>query len=156
MMIMGRCGIACALLLAAVGAARADDAITTMDRQWPGLPEYRGLSLEDQITDHLSEIGNMIGGHIDLLSHDMIGLHVNGRAQRAQLRLGGGNVRYLSFRIDSDWLFADGKARISAKLDLGVAGRMLHVELPDMEMIPDSYHGAQLVQVNVPLLERRF
>ena len=59
-------------------------------------------------------------------------------------------------RIDSDWLFADGKARVATKLDLGIAGHEMELKLPAMEMSQDSYHGTGLVQVNVPLLERTF
>lgn len=155
MITVGRCGFALAFVVASIAVAHADPPATALDL-WPTVPDYHGLSLEDMIADHLSELGNMIGGNIDVLSHDMIGLHVDGRKQRARLRLGGGNVRYLAFRVDSDWLFANGKARITAHLDLGVAGREIHLRLPDMEMIPDNYHGTQLVQLNVPLLERRF
>src|SRR4051794_20233761 len=99
MAVVGRCGFAFVFVIATAAVGRADAPTATLDR-WPTVPEYHGLSLEDVITDHLSEIGNLIGSNIDVLSHDMIGLHVDGRKQRAQLRVGGGNVRYLAFRID--------------------------------------------------------
>ena len=153
------CRLAIALIVATSGLAVADVAISdsiNVDHRWPGLPDSRELSLEDQITDHLTELGNLVGSHIDFVSHEMIGLRVNGRANRARLRLGGGDVRYLSFRIDSDWLFGDGKARVNAHLELGLHGHTLDLRLPAMDVIPDSYHGQQLVQINVPLLERRF
>jgi hypothetical protein len=170
MMIVGHSGITCAFVLVTSGIATADQAtqinassinvdnvdMVEMTHRWPSLPQDTGLSLEDQITDHLSELGNLVGSHMTFLSHDMFGLHIYGRQNRARLRVGGGDARYLEFRLDSDWLFADGKARIHAKVDLGIAGHMLHVELPDMDLSEDSYHGTQLVQVNVPLLERRF
>lgn len=142
-------------VLAASSSAFAEDSIN-VDKRWPGLPEWRGLSLEDQITDHLTELGNLVGSHMDALSHDMIGLRVDGRTNRARLRLGGGNARYLTFQFDSDWLFAEGKARVNAHLELGLNGHMMGLQLPAMDVIPDSYHGQQLVQINVPLLERRF
>ena len=150
----GRLGLCLAVvLLVPAGRARADD---QMDHLWPAVPVEHALSLEDQITDHLTDLGNVICGHLDLLSHDVIGLRVDGRANRARLRVGGGSARYLSLRIDSDWLFADGKARIAAKVDLALAGHSLELKLPAMDLSEDSYHGAQLVQVNVPLLERTF
>ncbi|MDB4958455.1 MAG: hypothetical protein JWO36_6024 [Myxococcales bacterium] len=150
-----RGGLALLLVAAVSPRSHADDSIT-VDKRWPGLPAFQALSLEDQITDHLTELGNLVGSHVDVLSHDMIGLHVNGRANRARLRLGGGNDRYLTFRLDSDWLFAEGKARVNAHVELGLHGHMLDLQLPAMDVIPDSYHGQQLVQVNVPLLERHF
>jgi hypothetical protein len=150
---MGRLGLGLAMvLLVPATSARADD---QLEHLWPTLPADHALSLEDQITDHLTDIGNTICGHLDLLSHDVIGLHVNGRANRARLRVGGGNERYF-LRIDSDWLFADGKARIDAKVDLALAGHSLELKLPAMDLSQDSYHGTQLVQINVPLLERTF
>ena len=153
----------CVLALAVLGAspAGADDAThaivaINVDQRWPGLPQWQGLSLEDQITDHLTELGNLLGTHMDVLSHDMIDLRVFGRTNRARLRLGGGDHRYLTFQFDSDWLFAEGKARVNSHLELGISGHMLGFELPAMDVIPDSYHGQQLLQINVPLIERHF
>ena len=74
------------------------------------------------ITDHLTELGNQLGNHMTLLSDQMFGLHVDGRGQRATLRLGTGTGHYLAFKLDSDWYFSDGKARISARVQLGLAG----------------------------------
>jgi hypothetical protein len=140
--------------------ARADELQrerqVALDTQWPGLPAWHGLKLEDQIVDRLSELGNRAGDHLDTMSHDWIKLHVDGRAQRAHLHFGGGNSHYLSLQVDSDWHFADGKARVQARLELGLAGHTLDVKIPDVDLKPDSYHGTQMVDVNVPLLERRF
>ncbi len=154
MTIVGSKGIALALVLAATPAF-ADEA-APMEHMWPALPAYHGLSLEDQITDHLSELGNVVGHQLDQLSHDMIGLHVDGRGQRARLRLGTGTGHYLTFRFDSDWHFAEGKARVNARVHLGLAGHVIDFKLPAMDVSTDSYHGESLVQVNVPLLEKHF
>lgn len=155
---VGRQGIMLALALGAVASgstARADEA-APMEHMWPGLPAYHALSLEDQIADHLSQLGNLIGDHIDFLSHDMIGLHVDGRAQRARVRLGTGTGHYLTLRFDSDWHFAEGKARVNARVHLGLAGHVVDFKLPAMDVSTDSYHGESMVQVNVPLLEKHF
>jgi hypothetical protein len=151
---VGRIGVAFGVMVAATSVAAAEG--ESIERLWPALPADHSLSLEDQITDHLTELGNMLGGHLDLLSHDMMGLRVDGRANRARLRLGGGNPRYLTFRFDSNWQFGDGKARVKARLELGLAGHLVQLQLPDMDVIPDSYRGERLVQVNVPFLERKF
>jgi hypothetical protein len=129
---------------------------TPFTHRWPELPADPNLSLEDQITDHLSELGNMIGGHMNLLSDHLLAVSVDGRHNRAHLLLGGGNAHYLTFKVDSDWLFSDGKAHVKARLELGVAGHQVELRLPDMDVIPDNYHGQDLVQVNVSVLERRF
>src|SRR5256885_16344631 len=99
MILVGRMGFALAVVLSSALAA-ADEQPATMDKQWPALPASHALSEEDVMVDHLSELGNMLGGHLDLLSHDMVALHVDGRGQRARLRVGGENIgHYLTFRI---------------------------------------------------------
>jgi hypothetical protein len=153
---MGRMGVALAVVLGwAIPAAHADDA-APMEHMWPAMPSAHMLSLEDQITDHLSAIGNLLGDHIDFLSHDFIGLHVDGRGQRARLRVGAGNAHYLTFRFDSDWHFADGKARVNARVHLGLAGHEIDMKLPAMDLTTDSYHGESMVTVNIPVLEKHF
>lgn len=177
---MGRGALALATLLAASPAARADehtvlraDSTVTklaaapgllahlderelLERRWPALPSDQAESEEDVITDHLSALGNALGKRMTLLSDQMFGLHVDGRAQRARLRLGTGTGHYLAFKLDSDWYFSDGKARISARVKLGLAGHELALQLPAMEMEPTSYHGEDGVMLNLPLFERRW
>jgi hypothetical protein len=146
------------VMLAASGIARADepchicDPGVALDTTWPAPPP--GVDL--QIIDHMSELGNRAARRIDSASHDTIGLHIDGRGQRAQLRLRAGTSRYLSLRMDEDIVVGDGKARIASRVDLGVAGHNLHVELPDVEMLPDAYEGNQYVEVRVPVYERRW
>ena len=127
-----------------------------LERRWPTLPADHAESEEDVITDHLSELGNKLGKHMTLLSDQMFGLHVDGRGQRARLRLGTGTGHYLAFKLDSDWYFSDGKARISARVQLGLAGHELALQLPAMEMQPTSYHGEDGVMLELPLFERRW
>jgi hypothetical protein len=137
------------------GTASAEET-SLADRLWPRLPEDHSLSLEQQIEDRITEVGNQLGLHLGGLSHDMVGLEVDGRGQRARLRVGAGNVHYLTFKMDTIWHFADGKARVATRVDLGLAGRELHVELPDFEMVPTSYGSERYVELRLPLWERRF
>ena len=166
MIIVGRKGLALAIVLSSP-LAFADELVQTQhaptqqpqtaEQLWPALPQDHALSLEDVMTDNLSAIGNEIAANMNLLSHDFIGLHVDGRAQRARLRVGGENIgHYLTFRIDTDWLFAEGKARVTGKVDLGLGKHQLELRLPEMDLTHDSYRGTDLVQVNVPLVERHF
>jgi hypothetical protein len=127
-----------------------------LERRWPALPADHAESEEDVMIDHLSELGNVVGKNMTFLSDQMIGLHVDGRAQRARLRVGTGNGHYLAFKLDSDWYFSDGKARINAHVQLGLAGHELNVQLPAMEMEQTSYHGDDGVLLRLPLFERRW
>ena len=127
-----------------------------LERRWPALPADHAESDEDVVVDHLSELGNQLGKHMTQLSDQMIGLHVDGRGQRARLRVGTGTGHFLAFKLDSDWYFSDGKARINAHVQLGLAGHELNVQLPAMEMEPTSYHGDDGVMLKLPIFERNW
>lgn len=150
-----RSGVLLALVLpvALVSIAHADD---RLDKLWPSLPADHAKPLEDVVVDNLSDLGNHFGDRLDTLSHDLIGLRIDGRGQRAHLRLGTGTGHYLSFKLDSDWLFSDDKARVNATVELGIGTHELELKLPPMDLTEQSYHGVDLVEVNIPLLERHF
>ena len=144
------------IVVGLTSVAAADDPTTSgLDRRWPTIPDEK-LSIEDRITDHLTEMGNSIADHMNKLSDHMLSLHVDGRRNRARLAFGGGNAHYLEFKVDSDWLFADGKAHVQAKLELGLLGHKMDIELPNMDLSRDSYGGQDMVTVNVSVLQRRF
>ena len=127
-----------------------------LERRWPALPADHAESEEDVIVDHLSALGNQLGKHMTFLSDQMIGLNVDGRAQTARLRVGTGTGHYLAFKLDSNWFFSDGKARINARVHLGLGHHEVDVTLPAMEMEPTSYHGDDGVMLKLPLFERRW
>src|SRR5437868_6869997 len=87
------------VLCASTATAFSDDG-ASLEHRWPSVPDGHGLSLENQITDHLTELGNTLGHHLDLLSHDMFVLQVDGRRRRAHVRLGGGDSERLAVRVD--------------------------------------------------------
>src|ERR1051326_4306153 len=99
------------------------------DKLWPAVPKDPTMPIEDVMIDHLSDYGNQLGQHLELLSHDMLALHVDGGAERAKLRLGGGNPHYLNFTFDSDWKFDGASARIKARVDLAFHDHKMHLEL---------------------------
>jgi hypothetical protein len=150
-------GVAAALAATATASplAAADPAVLLASR-WPGVPDNRGLTLEQQITDRLTDIGNVLGRHLDLLSHDLFQLSVDGRRRHAHIRFGGGDDQLLSLRVDSDVQFDQLNARIDARIDLGFHGHVLRLVLPSMDMSPAEYHGDYGVQIKVPLFVQRF
>ena len=135
--------------------AIADDAVLLAAR-WPSVPAGRGLSLEDQITERLTELGNQLGHHLDLLSHDMFQLRVDGFHRRAHICLGGGNAETMSLRLDGDIQFDDINARIHTRIDLTLRGRAFHLELPTFDMSPAEYRGDHGVELRLPLFEHKF
>src|SRR5262249_1727671 len=136
--------------------AHAEDTTVALSERWHDVPPSQRLKLSQQITDHLTELGNFIGTQMNVLSDDMLGLTFDGRRSRARLRFGTGEGHYLRFTVDSDWHFTQGKARVAAKLALGIGDHQWHVELPDMEMLPASYAGERGVEIRLPLFERRW
>jgi hypothetical protein len=144
-----------AMLFASAGTAAADPAVLLASR-WPSVPDVAGLSLEDQITDHLTELGNALGRHLDLLSHDMFLLTVDGRHRCAHVRLGGGEGRGLRLQLDGDIQFDDANARVATRIDLALHGHAVHLELPTFEMSPAAYRGDHGVELRLPLFEQRF
>ena len=146
------------MLLALAAPASADET-ARYERLWPSVPKGRGLSLQQQITDRLTAMGNTLGFHLDQLSNDVLALTFDGRRRLAKIRFGthgSENERYLTFRVDSDVHFADGMAKVTARLELGLAGHLVRVELPDFEMVPAEYRGDRGVEIRLPLLRRSF
>jgi len=141
-------------VLATASPAFADNEL--YDRLWPRVPQGRSLKLSDQITDQLTELGNFMGEHMNVLSHDVLSMTFDGRRRRAFLSVGGGDARYLEFKFASDVRFYDGRAQINARIDLSIAGNKMQLELPEMEMVPASYRGERGVEVRVPLFRRSF
>jgi hypothetical protein len=146
--------LACAtVLVSATAVAEPDMALST---RWPNIPDRHGLSLQDQITDRLTEIGNQLGQHLDTLSADMFQLKVDGRRQRAHIRLGAGDVDTLSFNVDCGIQFQDLNAHVDAHIDLGFDGHLLRLELPEFQVQAAEYRGDYGVQVEVPVFVQRF
>ncbi|HMG20167.1 MAG TPA: hypothetical protein VK607_02580 [Kofleriaceae bacterium] len=145
-----------ALAVLVVAPAASADPTVLLASRWPSVPDGHGLSLEDQITDRLTLLGNELGRHLDLLSHDMFQLKVDGRRRQAHVRIGGGDAESLSVRLDGDIQFDDINAHICAHVDLALRGHALHLELPEFEMSPVSYHGDYGVELRVPLFVQRF
>lgn len=131
------------------------DLVALGDR-WRDVPQGKRLKLSVQIVDGVTELGNLIGTGMNELSDDMLGLQFDGRKRRAKLRLGTGEGGLLRFKLESDWHFSQGKARIAAKLQIGLGEHQWNLELPDFEMSPASYHGEHGVEVRIPLFERKW
>lgn len=137
-----------------VAADNADKGL--YERLWPQIPESQRASLGQQLQDQITELGNTLGYHAAVLSHDVLQLKFDARRRRARMQVGGGNDQYLSFKLASDFHFTNGLARIQTKVDLTFRGRTFELELPEMEMVPASYRGERGVEIRIPLLRRRW
>ncbi len=136
-------------------AASAEPAMLLASR-WPSVPDGHALTLEDQIVDQLTLLGNTFGHHLDLLSHDMVQLRVDARRRRAYLLIGGGDSEGLSLRLHGDIQFDDLNAHVCARLDVALRGHAFQLELPAFDMSPVSYRGDHGVELRVPLFVQQF
>ena len=147
-------GLAAVLAAGLARPAAADPAVLLASR-WPSLPADHSLSLEDQITDRLTQLGNELGRHLDLVTHDLFQLRVDGRRRRAHVRIGGGN-QAVAVSLDGDIQFDDANAHVACRLGLALRGHEVNFELPPFEMSPASYRGDRGVEVRLPLFVQRF
>jgi hypothetical protein len=153
---VGRLGAASIALVMVTSVAHADDhGELALAERWHEVPIGQRLKLSQQLTDELTELGNFIGTHVNVLSDDILGMKFDGRRRYARIRLGTGEG-YLRFKLDSDWYFTQGKARVQAQLYLGIGEHQFHLELPEVDMVPASYRGERGVEVRLPLFERRW
>ncbi|MBA2545196.1 MAG: hypothetical protein H0V17_36475, partial [Deltaproteobacteria bacterium] len=148
-------GIALAALVATTATAQADDK-GLYERLWPQAPDAQRVTMSQRIQDQLTELGNTLGYHAAVLSHDLVALRVDARKRRAYMHFGGGDQQLLSFRLASDIQFTEGLARVNTKIDLAFRGRTFQLELPEMEMVPASYRGERGVEVRLPIFRRRW
>ena len=127
------------------------------ERLWPQAPISKRLTISQEIADAFTELGNSVNQHMGELSDGRFGITFDGRRRRAFVRIDATTTdRYLVFHFSSDVHFTQGVARINAKLSLGIAGRVLEVELPDFEMAPAEYRGERGVEIRLPLFKRTF
>lgn len=144
------------IVVSGVPRSAAAEAKSLYDRLWPTTPEVEARSWARQIEDQLTELGNQLGYHLDLLTMETISLAIDGPRHRARVTVGTDDDRYLTLRLSSDIHFTDGLARVSTRVDLGVRGRKLELELPEMDVAPTSYRGERGVEVRLPLFRRRW
>jgi hypothetical protein len=135
--------------------ARADD-IGLYTRMWPAVPTAKQLTVAQQLTNAMTELGNQLGYHLDMLSNDRLALRFDGRSRKARVKFGMIDSDYATFTFDSIVHFTDGMAKITARLDLGIGTHVMHIELPDIEMLPTEYRGERGVELRVPIYRRYF
>jgi hypothetical protein len=145
--------------MALVETAHADTTDSALyERLWPETPVNGGLTLQERITDHLTELGNTVGSTLDTLSYGNVGVKFDGRRRKAHMRVGTAAVdeKYLVFNLEADMHFGDGTGQVQARLELGIGGHTIAFELPDFEMAPAEYRGDRGVEIRVPLFKRTF
>lgn len=151
-----RCaGVALVVVLASTSVAQADD-FALYERLWPTVPTSRQATLGQQLQDELTELGNQLGYHLDQLSADTLEMQFDARKRKARVKFGLFDSEYATFTVDTLIHFQDGLAQIDARLCVGIANRVMHIDLPQIEMLPTEYHGERGVQLRLPFYRRYF
>jgi hypothetical protein len=161
---MRRGALVCAVAWATTGVASANssdmssaDYCELYERLWPQAPISQRLTISQEIADAFTELGNSVNQHVGSLSDGRFALTFDGRRKRAFVRIDATTTdRYLVFHLASDVHFTQGVARVTAKLSLGIAGHVLELELPEVEMAPAEYRGDRGVEIRLPLFKRHF
>lgn len=141
--------VAGALVALGAGSAAADDMRPVNDR-WPSVGHRHDPSMGQQIADWMTHLGGDMNSHMALLSHDVMGLTIDGRGQRAHLRFHVNNG-YVGFDMDNNIHVGDGMAKVRVNLRLRLGGRTMNVNMPEMEIVPSDYHGERYVELRMPL-----
>jgi hypothetical protein len=153
----GKAGLAAGIALAicaSVRAAHADPVALTV--RWASPPPSRAPSLEDQLTDKLTELTNQLGAHLAFLSHAAVQLTTDCRHRRAHLALGAGTGERFAFHLTGDLQLDDLTAHVQTRLDLSIAGHALQLALPTVDVSPATFRGERGVSLQLPLLARAF
>lgn len=136
--------------------ARADATCIALEAAWPKAPAKSGASMGMMITDELTEIGNEIGHHMNVLSKDVVSLSFDGRQKRLKAKVGLGDSQYASFSLATDIQFVGSTAKVKATIDFSIQGKRMKFDLPEFEMMPQSYQGDRVVVLLVPIIQRRW
>jgi hypothetical protein len=110
------------------------------------------LSMKAQLEAGVDALGFEMNQALGALTDGMIGLRFDTHGRTAHVRVGAfGDTAGAA--IAGSIKIAKGAARIDAKIDLKLMGTRVHVDLPDVEIIPRSEFGQRYVEVRVPLYE---
>jgi len=119
-------------------------------------PKKLGRTYTEQIEDRLTWLGDQMDAHFGRLSLDEVAFKFDARERRAKIRLGKGDGKLLSMRIDGDVKFENGLAHVDAAINLSINGYEMHLDLPQVDLVPSSYQGERYLEVRIPLIKGTF
>jgi hypothetical protein len=145
------------VLLASLASLGRTAEADSFDRRWPELPEQQEVELGKVVAERLVDAGNrFFASHVDLLSHDILKVRIDGERKAAKVGVGAGYRSFLALRVAGDVEVVDGTARISSRLAVALAGKQLSVRLPAVDVAATEYKGERGVELRLPLVRRQF
>lgn len=143
--------LALAGVMMSAGVAHADDFESLTD----DAPKSAREPLSLQLADTVTELGHEIDAHLGLLSAGTLSLRVDGRTRQVHVsfHLEGDDS---ALRIRSDVRVSGGSAKVYAQIDLRLIGRHVHLDVPEIDLVPRSLDGERYVEVRLPIWTRSF
>lgn len=114
------------------------------------------VTLSQQMLDKMNLWSAELGYRLNRLSLETVQWNFDARKRRARIGFDSGHSHRLSLQLDSDIIFKGGYARIKTRINLGIVGANVDVDLPAVDLIPRSYDGQRYVEVRLPLLRGTF
>ncbi len=148
-------GVNLSWALGVVGAVALCGGTAQADKLELPEPVAARVSLKDRVTKNLTLMSNEMGLHMKTLTGDMVDMTFDVRARKARVKLNAGSEG-LSLNLDSKLVMRGKIARVSTTLDLDLFGESLSLDLPDFELVPQSWQGQRWVEFRVPIIEGRF
>jgi hypothetical protein len=143
--------LAIAGVLCTAGVAHADD----FESLESDAPKSSREPLALQIADTVTDLGHEIDAHLGLLSAGTLSLRVDGRSREVHVsfHVEGDDS---ALRIRSDVRVRGGSAKVYAQIDLQLIGRHLHLDVPEIDLVPRSLDGERYVEVRLPIWTQSF
>jgi hypothetical protein len=113
-------------------------------------------SLSARVKGNLTLMTGQLGLHVSNLTADLVRFNFDFARKFGQFKVGGGASDSFLFRIDGDVEVHGSVARITSRLDLGIGGERLTIDLPDMDLATQTVAGERAVELRLPVFEGRF
>ncbi len=149
MEVVKRTIVVIAMILAVPSTAMADQLTDPM--KVPKLPSTREV-----VMDGLTIMSRVFAKQVNGLSFNLVKMKFNPRTKTGFLKFHGelSDATYLA--IHSDVKVMGRVTRFKTELFVGAFGTNIHLELPEIDIVPRQGWGRQYVEWRLPIFYRRF
>jgi len=131
-------------------------ATATADQLTDPLDVPRLPSTKTVVMDGLTIMSNGLAKQINAFSLNLVKMKFNPRTKKGFLTFHTEFSPETYLAIHSDVRVMGRVTRFKTELYVGLFGKKIHVELPEMDIVPQSGWGRQYVELRLPIFYRRF